>query len=345
MGANSSGSCCADPVKSTPLTLAEEDDEDLESEDDEQDDDVADLPEVPQNYNFKKNRQSVSAEAYGDYNKKGNFVAPVHIKSEEQKARIRKTIQASFMFSCLDAEDLTTVINAFVEKRMNEGATIISQGDDGDCLYLLEEGECEVFKRKPGETESKLVFVQKPGDAFGELALLYNCPRAATVKAKGPVLLWALDRESFTHIVKDAAARKRDLYEGFLKEVELLKDMDPYERSKLSDALKPVFYFKDEVIIKEGDAGDTFYIIETGEAQAVKQGQVVMQYKRGDYFGELALVKEQPRAASVIAKGEVKCVSLDRRSFKRLLGPLQSILQRNAERYKVVKRQLTGTLD
>lgn len=59
----------------------------------------------------------------------------------------------------------------------------------------------------------------------------------------------------------------------------------------------------------------------------------VMHYKPGDYFGELALLRNEPRAANVIAKSNLKVVSLDRNSFKRLLGPLDDILMRNIEAY------------
>lgn len=69
-----------------------------------------------------------------------------------------------------------------------------------------------------------------PGEGFGELALLYNAPRAATIKAKDEGVVWKLDRDTFNHIVKDAAARKREKYETFLSSVKILSSMDPYER-------------------------------------------------------------------------------------------------------------------
>ena len=81
-----------------------------------------------------------------------------------------------------------------------------------------------------------------PGEAFGELALLYNAPRAATIIADEPCLLWKLDRETFNHIVKDAACRKRERYEEFVDKVPIFQTMDQYERLKLSDAFRDVSF-------------------------------------------------------------------------------------------------------
>lgn len=105
-----------------------------------------------------------------------------------------------------------------------------------------------------------------PGESFGELALLYNVPRAATIKADGEAILWSLDRNTFNHIVKDAASKKREKYDKFLQSVKVLQGMDAYERSKLADAFKEEFYKPGEYIIKEGEEGNQFYIIESGDA-------------------------------------------------------------------------------
>jgi len=76
------------------------------------------------------------------------------------------------------------------------------------------------------------------GDVFGELALLYNAPRAATIKADNASALWVLDRNTFNHIVKDASQNKRQKYENFLSTVPILSNMDRYERTKMADAIK-----------------------------------------------------------------------------------------------------------
>lgn len=78
----------------------------------------------------------------------------------------------------------------------------------------------------------------KPGEAFGELALLYNAPRAATIISKGESVLFALDRQTFNNIVKDAAQKKRKIYEEVLSKVDILKETDPYEKNQIADVLK-----------------------------------------------------------------------------------------------------------
>jgi len=163
------------------------------------------------------------------------------------------------------------------------------------------------------------------GDVFGELALLYNAPRAATIVAESACQLWVLDRNTFNHIVKEASQKKREKFENFLSSVPILQNMDQYERSKLADVIKEMKISAGDVIIKQGDQGDDFYILEDGLCVATldsNKDQTVMEYHPGDYFGELALLRNEPRAANVIAKSDGKVITIDRKSFKRILGPL-----------------------
>jgi cAMP-dependent protein kinase regulator len=110
------------------------------------------------------------------------------------------------MFMALDEEELHVVIDAMDEKRVQAGVNVITEGEKGDHLYVVEEGTLECYKQFPGEAHPKHLKNYEPGDAFGELALLYNAPRAATIKSKTDCVLWVLDRNTFNHIVKDAAA-------------------------------------------------------------------------------------------------------------------------------------------
>lgn len=94
------------------------------------------------------------------------------------------------------------------EVNYKAGDKVISQGEDGEVLYVVDSGELDCFKSKENGGDVHLK-VYREGEAFGELALLYNAPRAATIKAKTNVTLFGLDRETFNYIVKDAASRKR----------------------------------------------------------------------------------------------------------------------------------------
>jgi cAMP-dependent protein kinase regulator len=156
--------------------------------------------------------------------------------------RIQKRLKEAFMFMALDEDELDVVVDAMDEKKYKAGEAVITEGEKGDFLYVVESGDLQCFKQFAGEKEPKHLKDYVPGDAFGELALLYNSPRAATIKAKSDCHLWVLDRNTFNHIVKDAAARKRDKYEDFLKSVEILKGMDHYERAKLADAIKEMTF-------------------------------------------------------------------------------------------------------
>lgn len=99
------------------------------------------------------------------------------------------------MFSALDDKEKHIVLDAMEERKAKEGEAIISQGEEGDNLYVVESGTLSCFKKFTKDQEQP-TFLKKylPGESFGELALLYNVPRAATIIADTEALLWSLDR-------------------------------------------------------------------------------------------------------------------------------------------------------
>lgn len=307
------------------LVKADKGDEESE-EDDDADDEPP--PDFFKEQTGTKARASVSAEAYGEWNTKKAFVAPVIAKTDEQKERLKGCLSKSFLFSSLEDQDMTIVIGAMKEVNANAKERVINQGDQGDFLFVIESGKLDCIIKVDGQ--DKVVKTCEAGDAFGELALLYNCPRAASVDAQEKCILWQLDRDTFNNIVKEAAQKKRQRYDAFLAKVPLLANMDAYERSQLADALKTESFNDGGVICKQGDVGNKFYIIEEGEAIATKGGQQVMAYVAGDYFGELALLRNQPRAATVTAKGPTKLLSIESRSFKRLLN-VDELMERSTK--------------
>ncbi|RMZ89727.1 hypothetical protein DV736_g3042, partial [Chaetothyriales sp. CBS 134916] len=292
---------------------------------------------LPSNYGGNR-RTSVSAESMQPDADSGSWKPPKHNKTPEQLERLKTAVAGNFLFSQLDEESFSTVLGALSEKSIPApNIKVISQGDEGDYFYVIEDGEFDVYINPSGSVQpgpdglgNKVASIA-PGGSFGELALMYNAPRAATVVSVAKrSTLWALDRVTFRRILMTNAAEKRKMYEGFLEEVPLLSSLKPYERSKIADALESVKISAGEKIITEGEPGDAFYLLETGEASAYKNGtsEPVRKYQRGDFFGELALLDDKPRAATVVAETEAKVAKLGRDGFKRLLGPVESIMRR-----------------
>lgn len=162
---------------------------------------------------------------------------------------------------------------------------------------------------EPGQEPVHIHTYENRG-SFGELALLYNMPRAATIKAITDGSLWAMDRQTFRRILLKSAFKKRKMYESLIESVPMLKTLQPYERMNLADALVPKTFSDGDLIIKQGDAADGMYFVEDGEIKitVMDSGKEVEinRIGKGGYFGELALVTHRPRAASAFAVGDVK---------------------------------------
>jgi len=305
-------------------TAAKEEEEEEEDEDD-------DIPEPPP-VTRTGNRTSVSAEAYGDWNKqKTNFEPPVYEKTSEQADRIRGMLKKSFIFETIDDKNLEILVKAMHKVELKDGEKIITEGENGDYLFVVDEGKLDCHK----EGSTDVLKACSSGDIFGELALLYNAPRAASVTAKAACLLWKLDRETFGHITSAASEKYRKTLKEFLSKVPILSSFKPAELGQLADVMVRTKVAPDTNILTQGEEGDMFYILEEGSAIALKDGNQVNSYGEGDYFGELALLNKKSglRAATIKATSEVRLLTIKRAEFKRLLGNLESLLLDKATGY------------
>lgn len=295
----------------------------------------------------KKRRESVCAEKITDDVVKESELKLIE-KSETEAERIVQILKSNVFFGHLDEHQMETVQNVMFPVEKTDGDVIIRQGDDGDNFYVVDSGVVEVFIDSGDNGERNLVKTCEAGDAFGELAIMYNAPRAASCIAKGDVRLWALDRLSFNVILMKTTIAKRKRMTDVLLRIPVFSQLTEYERMTIADTLQEEAFDHNEIICQQGDRGDKFYLIDEGTAVCTIEqdgdssgSMEVARLSSGSYFGEIALLTTKPRQATVTADGNLKCLTVNRRTFSRVMGPLQDILMRNIEEYN---RTLASTL-
>lgn len=291
----------------------------------------------------------MSAESFNPTNLKAQLSQVTSIpKDPEIESHLLAVVGRSPLLKTLDAEQKDLIVKAFsgpISVAMDED--IIKQGDNGDVFYLIEDGLVDVYIKKTSFNDNDedafddrptKVHTYKAGDSFGELALMYNTPRAATCRAQTDCVLWTLDRVSFKVIIVSANMQKRELFESFLKQVPILESLTEMEIMTLADSLVEEKYTDDQKVCSQGDSGDFFYIIKSGNATCTQtdsggEQKVVADLKVGDYFGEIALLTTKPRQATVTAHNNLTVLSIDRATFTRVFGSMDEILKRNISNY------------
>uniref|UniRef100_A0A3P8QGV4 cAMP-dependent protein kinase type II-alpha regulatory subunit n=1 Tax=Astatotilapia calliptera TaxID=8154 RepID=A0A3P8QGV4_ASTCA len=319
---------------------------------DDEDDDSDFEPPPPSRFN---RRVSVCAEPLNpDEDDEDTEPRVVHPKTDEQRCRLQEACRDILLFKTLDqvnqshkqtkqnrkrCEQFSQVLDAMFESIVKPQEHVIDQGHDGDNFYVIERGVYDIV------VSGKCVGQYNNKGSFGELALMYNTPRAATIVATQDGALWGLDRATFRRLIVKNNAKKRRMYECFIESVPLLKSLEATERMKLVDVLGAKQFTDAERIITQGDKADCFYIVESGEVKIMMKSKTkadhadnaeveITRCTRGQYFGELALVTNKPRAASAYAVGDVKCLVIDIQAFERLLGSCKEIMKRNIAHYE-----------
>ncbi|KAJ1364155.1 Serine/threonine-protein kinase, variant 2 [Parelaphostrongylus tenuis] len=262
-------------------------------------------------------------------------------KDDATRKSLEAAMSKNLLFAHLEEDEAKTMFDAMFPVEKKSGETIIEQGEEGDNFYVIDKGVVDVY------VNNEFVLTINEGGSFGELALIYGTPRAATVIAKTDVKLWAIDRLSYRRILMGSVMRKRKMYDEFLSKVQILADLDKWERANVADALERCDFEPGTHVVEQGQPGDEFFIILEGEADVLQKRSddapfdIVGHLTSSDYFGEIALLLDRPRAATVVAKTHLKCIKLDRARFERVMGPVREILKRDVSNYNSYVKLMT----
>ncbi|XP_061692155.1 cGMP-dependent protein kinase 2 isoform X3 [Syngnathoides biaculeatus] len=272
-----------------------------------------------------KAKEGVSAEPTSE-----NFcggLRPIHIsivkpirKDSEIKKLMNDAITNNDFLKRLEPQHMREMVDCMYEKVYTKGQLVIQEGESGNYLYVLAAGLLEVIQ------SGKLLSEMHPGTAFGELAILYNCKRTATVKAVVKSHIWALDRQTFQAIMMRTAQAQHEEYFSFLRSVSLLQELPEEKLAKIVDCLEVDYFQKGEYIIREGEDGNTFFIIAKGEVivtqstEGFAEPQQIKTLGVGDYFGEKALISEELRSANIVCnENDTHCLVVDREPHSPLM--------------------------
>jgi len=242
--------------------------------------------------------------------------------------------------SPLPEDVLPQVVSRVERMTFRPGATIIREGETGDRFYVIESGTAEVFVGD--ETQPRRVLTT--GEYFGEIALLQRIPRTATVRAASRLIVLSLRKGSFDRLLAPAVAASGQIDEAIyaldqLRGFSIFAGLSSRELDELAHRLVRERFDPGTIVVKEGDPGDAFYLIDSGQAEAIATGQRVRTLGRGNYFGEIALLLDVPRTATVRALTPLEVFKLNRVDFDALLG---TVLGHVGDALETVARERLG---
>ncbi|XP_076317898.1 cGMP-dependent protein kinase 1-like isoform X1 [Tachypleus tridentatus] len=262
-------------------------------------------------------------------------------KNALSKELIKNAILDNDFMKNLEPVQIKEITDCMYPVEYAQDSLIIKEGEVGSVVFVMEEGKVEVTK------EGKFLCSLGPGKVFGELAILYNCTRTATVKAVNDCRLWAIERQCFQTIMMRTGLVRQAEHTDFLKSVPTFRKLNEETLIKIADVLEETTYSKGDYIIRQGAHGDTFFIISKGKVKVtikvpeLEEEKYIRTLYRGDFFGEKALQGEDVRTANIIADDTegVVCLIIDRESFLQLISNIDEIKQKRYDEDEIIERK------
>ena len=270
------------------------------------------------------------------------FDPPSFPKSEETTKFLLDALADNFVFDSIDDSSKLQFVNAMQIQECNEGDWVIRQGDVGDYFYVVEEGEVAFHVRG----ESPDGYLNDPpiqvgtgakGSTFGELALLYNTPRAASIRAVTPLKLFRIDQLTFRSLlVAQRNQARSDILES-AKKISIFQGLDEARLGKLVDAFFIMTYRPGERIFNKGDKADVLYFVKSGKVKMEALSSRFFGRKgdnhrdviveEGECFGEYSLITGEARIANATAVTQSTVMCVSKGVLEELLGPLDQAVK------------------
>jgi len=263
----------------------------------------------------------------------------------DEQAERRKPLKRVPLFSSCTDEELDKVASALKTERFAVGEAILSEGDSGDKFYIVKRGKATVWQTDDEGVERK-VDEKGPGQYFGEVALVSQAPRNATVRAETPLSVFTLEQEDFDRLVRQYVDLAYQVdsnvkHSWILRGMPIFDELDSCDLDLLAEQLQVETFKAGEVVFHEGDPGDKYYIVESGQLVITRaQNNETVELSRrgsGDYVGEIALLENRPRTATITCSVDSTLLSLEGRYFHELVS-------KNMQVSEVVSRTVSRRL-
>ncbi len=230
-----------------------------------------------------------------------------------------RLLDESGMFGDVPVETLNELAGRVRLRAVPRGGIVVRQGDIADAYYLVRSGRFEAIEEPADGTPARVLRTILRGEGFGEFGLLESARRTATVRAAERSEVYELDKGSFERLLAGRAE-----IAGFaptLHQTAELAALPPF--SHLADGDLRLLAAQGtwvnaapgEVLMRQGEVGDAFYVIASGQLDIIVDGAVERTRGPGEHVGEIALLLDQPRNATVRAATPARLYRLDREGF------------------------------
>ena len=256
------------------------------------------------------------------------------IKSSRDISLISSSFERHFIFNTLPHDQKSKIIDAMKQYSVASNQIIFRQNQPGNNFFIVSSGMLEVL------VNDSRINTLSEGVGFGELALMHDTPRTATVRTLTSSVLWGLDRSTFKKVIEDINALNYQENKAFIESVSVFAILKPDQIEALVGSVRTLNFNSGQVIVKEGDIGDLLFIIKDGVVSCTRQNTEVRKFLKGEYFGEQALLYHSPRIATCTAVTAVRCLSIDSESLASALGSqLQNIIFKNSQAIIIEKNE------